>query len=129
MNHHNGSTPTTTPTTPTDLDACLDLVVVGNYSPSDIPDGWYVEVILGNGASTATDKVTARYVGDPWDLVYQCSGPQPHLRRCLNDHGPNLRSRHQRSRSSHHLSPYPHLLNAAGGEGGRMQEEAIGRDA
>lgn len=74
------STTTTTaaPTTPADLDgpsiadldSRLDMVLVGGYTPSDTPDGWYIEITLDDGTTTTTRKVARPAEGDPWVIWF-----------------------------------------------------------
>jgi hypothetical protein len=84
------TTTTTAPTTPADLDgpsiadldSRLDMVLVGGYTPSDTPDGWYVEITLNDGTTTTTRNVARPSEGDPWviwftdgvDLDLVCGG-------------------------------------------------------
>jgi outer membrane biosynthesis protein TonB len=81
---------TAAPTTPADLDgpsiadldSRLDMVLVGGYTPSDTPDGWYVEIALDDGTTTTTRNVATPSEGDPWviwftdgvDLDLVCGG-------------------------------------------------------
>ncbi len=72
------TTTTAAPTTPADLDgpsiadldSRLDMVLVGGYTPSDTPDGWYVEITLDDGTTTTTRKVARPAEGDPWVIWF-----------------------------------------------------------
>ena len=58
------------------------MVLVGGYTPSDTPDGWYVEIALDDGTTTTTRNVATPSEGDPWviwftdgvDLDLGCGG-------------------------------------------------------
>jgi hypothetical protein len=84
------TTTTAAPITPADLDgpsisdpdSRFDMVLVGGYTPSDTPDGWYVEITLDDGTTTTTGNVATPSEGDPWviwftddvDLDLVCGG-------------------------------------------------------
>ncbi|MBP16130.1 MAG: hypothetical protein CL437_02975 [Acidimicrobiaceae bacterium] len=46
------------------------MVIVGGYTPSDTPDGWYVEVALDDGTTTTTGNVATPSEGDPWVIWF-----------------------------------------------------------
>jgi hypothetical protein len=46
------------------------MVLVGGYTPSDTPDGWYVEVTLDDGTTTTTRNVARPSEGDPWVIWF-----------------------------------------------------------
>jgi hypothetical protein len=84
------TTTTAAPITPADLDgpsisdpdSRFDMVLVGGYTPSDTPEGWYVEITLDDGTTTTTGNVATPSEGDPWviwftddvDLNLVCGG-------------------------------------------------------
>ena len=66
------------PITPADLDgpsiadpdSRFDMVLVGGYTPSDTPEGWFVEVALDDGTTTTTGNVATPSEGDPWVIWF-----------------------------------------------------------
>ena len=46
------------------------MVLVGGYTPSDTPEGWYVEVSLEDDTTTTTAYVATPSEGDPWVIWF-----------------------------------------------------------